>query len=792
MEEEEEETELNLKNFIESRYQEMKTMLELSSKVSSNNAPHQQMPRHMRRRAASHNVKRLPLALREKFLQEHLKGGLPVKNKRPSRKHRRRPRNFFSEYSKRMRNFRWMETHIWHARRFHMGNLWRCKIPLYRNDRGVKAAYRDAKNECLIADISYMHCIEIVGKKDDIISKLNFYTHPHIGTSFSDEDILTGKKEGKTMLYKNSGYPHKPLTLAKFIWKSEIIQTTMRSLFVWIHPSSFSEVLNILVEDFSLKLIEDETNKIYSKDGFKLIDRTGDFNRFHLIGAKAQSLLFNSVKVNFPDHDTMKTLYNFSNDEISLIKTQLSFWQKNSLFTHQIIPANSIISVYASDPRLNMRIKNNCDDTFESKSPSVENISIKIPHTFSSIWDINQMKALKEKSLSTQQVNELKSGTSFYNYNPSIPIILIHNPCIQSLNGGWDIVLPIGWGLSFWLAFIYRGARSIGLKELEHMNFETQQLSFPALFSDTNAGKEYHLNEFSNLYSKYQRMPPSKRCNFIKYNVPSPFHFPFQELCNWWVKSYSDEHKQTFENASYFVLRNPKILKELKYKLVGTRKRKQDTQEVSKDKLKCIVRVRNSSKVYASFVSGTQSKVLCLKDFTPQSEIFDNILKQYLFGLVPIHLVVSGKGSPSKFSIIYLPSDDDLKNIKEQNSVEDESLIKCLKIKKFRKKKKSKTENKQSELSIPPQIDENQLQNSSKCGRLVIGYVTQGGFSYSLSRGAAIGFVSLPGVLKLFEVYQKFINSNLDFKTVKCIVLIRDTKSLHCRHAEIFILTDFL
>jgi len=76
-------------------------------------------------------------------------GGITAASKRPSRRHRRRPRNLLQDYERRKRKHAWLETHIWHAKRFHMAEIWGYKVPLHPNDRGVRAAYRDSVNKCL-------------------------------------------------------------------------------------------------------------------------------------------------------------------------------------------------------------------------------------------------------------------------------------------------------------------------------------------------------------------------------------------------------------------------------------------------------------------------------------------------------------------------------------------------------------------------------------------------------------------------------------------------------------------
>ena len=89
----------------------------------------QQLPKHLRRRAVSHNVNRLPRRLRSRHNAERAKsdnnpgGGVQKKPKKPSRKYRRRPSNLSSDYQRRQKGAIggvWLETHIWHAKRYHM------------------------------------------------------------------------------------------------------------------------------------------------------------------------------------------------------------------------------------------------------------------------------------------------------------------------------------------------------------------------------------------------------------------------------------------------------------------------------------------------------------------------------------------------------------------------------------------------------------------------------------------------------------------------------------------------
>jgi ribonuclease P/MRP protein subunit POP1 len=86
----------------------------------------QHVPKHMRRRAVSHNPKRLPKRLQaiHKSQMEKCSGQSSSKKpKKPSRKYRRRPSNLLQEYNRRQREHKWLETHIWHAKRYIMNNF---------------------------------------------------------------------------------------------------------------------------------------------------------------------------------------------------------------------------------------------------------------------------------------------------------------------------------------------------------------------------------------------------------------------------------------------------------------------------------------------------------------------------------------------------------------------------------------------------------------------------------------------------------------------------------------------
>ncbi|CAN8001333.1 unnamed protein product [Ixodes hexagonus] len=175
----------------------------------------QQVPRHMRRRAVSHDKRRLPKRLKDKLTNEPD----PPKGKRPSRKHRRRPRNLLAEYARRQRRHVWLETHIWHAKRFKMADLWGYRVPLHPCDKGIRAAYRGSAHHVLLHDLSYYNCIELIGEVEHLVEKLSLITSSDAGLTFKAKLYLSGTQEGSVMLYHRGMYPCGAIGPIKFMWR---------------------------------------------------------------------------------------------------------------------------------------------------------------------------------------------------------------------------------------------------------------------------------------------------------------------------------------------------------------------------------------------------------------------------------------------------------------------------------------------------------------------------------------------------------------------------------------------
>ncbi|XP_046858385.1 ribonucleases P/MRP protein subunit POP1-like [Xenia sp. Carnegie-2017] len=222
----------------------------------SNKRVFQSLPRHMRRRAASHNPKRLPVRLREAHNREVSKSQEkqkePLKQKK-SRRHRRKVGNLLKEYIRRQKKHVWLETHVWHAKRFKMMEKWGYKIPLHPNDKSVRASYRAMAYGCLLQDISYYQCIEIEGRENLMLAAMKHLTNNEVGLTMAAADYRTGQYEGRTILYRCDKYPNHVIGPVMFLWQQTLDRESSRKLWVWSHPSCADEVAQEIQQACSIE-----------------------------------------------------------------------------------------------------------------------------------------------------------------------------------------------------------------------------------------------------------------------------------------------------------------------------------------------------------------------------------------------------------------------------------------------------------------------------------------------------------------------------------------------------------
>ncbi|CAG7838023.1 unnamed protein product [Allacma fusca] len=830
---------VSVRQFVTARTQEL---IAISSRISNPGGkekaytPFKHIPKNLRRRAVSHNVKRMPFRFRPKVSDTVTKDGRgnPLSfvssskvKKCGSRKHRRRKGNLLLEFNRRQRTYKWMETHIWHAKRFHIEPKWNYKIPIAPCDKGRRALYRSTKNYATMQDISFTSVFQLDGDFDVICSGFSSIAPINSNAlSIGARMFATGERQGKLHIYKQEAYPFGYIGEVHFQWLKK--RESGSSVWLWVHPAIREEILKELVlvfdlnldfhnnkscfdEDTSSKMTIDEI-KLLPKNlrdrsqwtntgkGLSLTDLQGEVNRIRFSGPETLNVLRDVLRTSVPEtaqqiveSNAKSVLSSFLSDQ-DLLQRQHLVW--NLLDNFQDFPAYSVLPLIVRDPRVflpqsrakillnneeNSDPEDDCTDIEEvehldsvvemetnseinngtaSHIPEVgELLTTFISKVVSPLEDYHlRLNLIKEKmtdeDFCKRRAGLLIPGSEMvlgWEEN-QIPVILVHRPGTSNSGNysdcGFDLILPAGWTMAFWIAFAYRAVRVTGLRDSVSCAFETGNLHSPYFPPpDSYFGAAEKLTTEESKRGEYFNLAPAKRPNLIKLSCCSPFTQDYAGLLEFW-KDDTDA-----KTDPYYILRDQE-----KLNLLG----------------------RNvKSKFWCKLVENLSSIV--------------NI-HQCLIG---VRIDILGRGKPADGAIICIPTISDVEKYSSQRKISDipihiePSQSDALKHKErldFRqkhqkimaflrkKRKKLRRENKQCDnddvllannalihhynsqklsqvynhnmnnMWLIPK--ENYLETYHNLSRKPMGFFTYGGNEYSQGKCSALGYVSAVALLE--------------------------------------------
>jgi len=390
----------------------------------------------------------------------------------------------------------------------------------------------------------------------------------------------------------------------------------------------------------------------------------------------------------------------------------------------------------------------------------------------SHIWDQAVRREVKETKMTEQELNrkrsELLVPSSQLNLNPDeishIPVLLVQQPGWSGNNGGagvglgygngWDVILPSGWAMAFWIAFVYRGARTGALQESRTIALEQGVPFFPNDFPDTPAGEAHNKQLKEDGEAQYKRYPPAKRPNYDKLGVKSPFSPPWRELVKDWSpcestsSKVSDVPMEITDDSSgnipvasespqmdiaavrpFYVLRSRSKLTSLR---------------------NCVLRDKKPRK------RGYKHHVATSHAPSPMDDL-SSVMKNDLNSLVFVSVRMVNRNVPVPDSALSIPSTEDSSRL--ANSKDASGPIEPL------------------HKGPQAQTAEKSLLNS--CTREVVGFVSSGHFSLARGCGFGVGFCALPGLMKLLSSARN---------TGEVVVLVRGPSTQQYRFAYLTIL----
>lgn len=431
----------NSLKFTASRSVEIAALSESILKPSKNKLVFQSLPVHMRRRVMSHNSNRLPRRLRRAHLEQLKKSGPLPTLKRPSRKYRRRPANLLEEYTRRQKRTVWLETHIWHAKRFKMTERWGHRLPYAPCDKAFRACYRGSSAHCLMQDISYYVPIQVKGEIDMIREMFAKITSSLCGLSICAKAYVNGTRQGSIHLYGINTYPFNYIGKVHFLWVSS--NNNDKNLWLFVHPSQVKEVETILLDVVPGEDIQKESVKKRRKvTNIEIKTMPSSFNRFRLTGPNSHAILVQSLKCLNNNSLSLKNDKWVSIHKPMYLQEKEEYW--NTLVetgSPSQLPPNMVIGLVVKDPRLSRPSYRTKAKLYSDSSITTDTL-LTVPSFLSNspLWDVKIHEAIKEERMNNGQFIQHVTKTQLVpgevnEDDPalqSIPIVLIQRPGSQN------------------------------------------------------------------------------------------------------------------------------------------------------------------------------------------------------------------------------------------------------------------------------------------------------------------------------------------------------------------------
>lgn len=533
---------MNVASFVDNREFEIKALQTAmaSSRRANNKRAFQMIPHTLRRRSASHNVKRVPKRLQRRAAHEMKEDNTPTVTARNRKKtghmrmrmetarklknmakkkelteellsktpaarmtenELRKPPRPSSRFRKRQREKTWLPTHVWHAKRAKMVTRWRFAVAETPRDKCYRPTHRASQMRgAVVWDESYFSTLQLKGEEDDIRAVLSIITGK--GTDALSTLVVAGRRSCETWLYHPNSFPTRPIAPATLIWCAPAADSPHRQLFFRLHPSAFLEFWAALIP-------------IAKQHSITLEDLRFEIGSIELTGPAATDTLLSILRPASSPPDSPAALWP----------------QLRSLTNPSALPPGALLGFTIQDPRLHFppRLP---EDTRTASELSADVFTVcstwaldRAPSMPSALFSRPARTAAVKAQSSQGNINKRKSEAAPGAYpaslpsDPAVPILLFASRRaspergISGSIGNWTLMLPWKWVMPVWYALMHAGptVRFGGVDERRQVLFESGGGCFPDDFPGTKAGATEEERKGSERRECWEKKPKGKR-----------------------------------------------------------------------------------------------------------------------------------------------------------------------------------------------------------------------------------------------------------------------------------------
>ncbi|KAK7549242.1 ribonucleases P/MRP protein subunit POP1-domain-containing protein [Phyllosticta paracitricarpa] len=567
--------EIDVDKFIKTREFEIKALEDgmKNSRKGSSTRAFQGVPRELRRRTASHNVKRVPKRLRPRAAREMAEDNTPTvqsrrrkssghmrlrldnvkrlqtlsarakaktrkdpddmdvtddavvkiqtRKARVKSQHLKKPPTPPARYRKRQLNKQWLPTHMFHTKRAHMTPskepLWRFSIPLSPTLKCYRPTHRASVTRGAVAwDMSYMSSIGLRGKEEKIQKLLKDLG---IGDGQDPEGIWlkkgekwrNGSRAWSGWVLEKSPSLQKPIAPVVIVWQSTFTKHIKSQNGSEGSNRSRKRSLLIRVHPSAFTQLWEHIRKLHSP--VTVEDLRFEIGSIEITGPGATEAL-NGI------------LFPVAQEDVD--GTPEAVWkQLGALNNLGHLPAGALLGFEISDPRLRHPPRTVAPSyTKDSHSRLLTTLAewpLDRTQTPPTIFNRSVRLAAQHSLPSQKSINRRKTAAKPGSYpepkpsDPKIPLLLFASREAGANAGTWTVLLPWKCVNAVWNTLMYYplstggNVRFGGLDQKRQLAFEGGVPWFPGDFPGTEAGIKWDELETQKRHADWEKRPKGKR-----------------------------------------------------------------------------------------------------------------------------------------------------------------------------------------------------------------------------------------------------------------------------------------
>lgn len=517
-------TKLNVPEFLESRKYEINAfeLSQLKSKQALNSRCFQNLPRLMRRRAASHHISRIPKRLRSKAMREMKGANAPSKKVAKGRRlYKLLQKQKILKVASKMKKERYAPGDIWTKCNIRarykeiskaLDNKWNPLVRRLNNSVGafdhskiyslaepppisIKYGKRQQKFAWIPTHIWHAKRFKMSKRFDfqvpytptqkcfKLMNRQNRYKAVCFDTSYRGSLVLTWWRNESLRQFVHGLLEIGPIPSSILSGKRSytgLIYIQHKPLAfgtVYISPGEIKQMLlQVQTDNYGEFLESLKNHALLSLPQVEISDCRYSLGSIDLSGPLSLEYLSKILHL----RDT--------SEEFKTTWASLSSHSDNSL-----IPIGTTVTLESYDPRLwnkaaKFPIKSE-EDIYDTVI-QLNNNNVVDPATILSLFSSEGRYKSYENQLSIKDLGRIQShGTPFEKVlHSKIPLLLTKTASLR-----WSLICPWYWTLPIWIQLVkIPGIKAGGLKQMYQFNFENHKLTYPYDYPWTDEGQKYN------------------------------------------------------------------------------------------------------------------------------------------------------------------------------------------------------------------------------------------------------------------------------------------------------------